>query len=72
MINPKNQIDMLTLRKRTEKKNRKIKQAGYNLVEAYECDLKKNKSFKEFSKQQKRDIAGPLNPRDAFFGGRPN
>ena len=44
-INTKNQIDMLTLRKRTLEKNDKIRAAGYNLIEVYECALKKEKTF---------------------------
>lgn len=72
IINVKNQIDMMTLKNKTEEKNRKIKQSGYNLIEVYECDLDKDKIFKEYFKQQKRDVVEPLNPRDAFFGGRTN
>ena len=58
---------METLRKRTnEKKNKKIINAGFNLVETWECEIEK-----EFTKE-KIEIVGPLNPRDAFFGGRTN
>ena len=71
-INIKNQIDMLTLRKRTFEKNDRIKSAGFNLVEVFECDLNKDSDFKKFMKTWDRDIVGPLNPRDAFFGGRTN
>ena len=71
-INTKNQIDMLTLRKRTLEKNGKIRAAGYNLVEVYECELKNDKDFMKFMKTWDREIVGPLNPRDAFFGGRTN
>ena len=63
---------MLTLRKRTLEKNGKIRAAGYNLVEIYECELKKDKDFMKFLKTWDRDIVGRLNPRDAFFGGRTN
>ena len=71
-INTKNQIDMLTLRKHTFEKNAKIESAGFNLVEVYECELNKDKDFKKFMKTWDRDFAGPLDPRDAFFGGRTN
>ena len=47
-INTKNQIDMLTLRKRTLEKNGKIRAAEYNLVEVYECELKRDKDFMTF------------------------
>ena len=63
---------MLTLRKRTQKKNKKITNAGWNLVEEYECELKENKEFLKFFKTWNRECVEPLNPRDAFFGGRTN
>ena len=71
-INTKNQIDMLTLRKRTQLKNDKIRAVGYDLVEVYECELKKEKKFSKFLKTWNREFVGPLNPRDVFFGGRTN
>ena len=71
-INTKNQLDMLTLRKRTQNKNVKIRNNGFNLVEVYECDLKENKEFQNFLKMLNRECVEPLNPRDAFFGGRTN
>ena len=72
MINTKNQMDMLTLRKRTQAKNDEIRNAGYKLVEVYECELKENNEFKKFFKTWDRECVEPLNPRDAFFGGRTN
>ena len=71
-INTKNQIDMLTLRKRTRAKSERIVDAGYKLVEVWECDLAKDNEFKKFFKTWDREIIRPLNPRDAFFGGRTN
>ena len=71
-INSKNQIDMRTLHHRTVVKNNKITSAGYNLVEIYECDLLRNTKFKSFMQSNSRDVVEPLNPRDAFFGGRTN
>ena len=47
IINTKNQMDMLTLRRRTQAKNDKIRNAGYKLVEVYECELKENNEFKK-------------------------
>lgn len=38
----------------------------------YECQLKNNKEFQEFAKNYKKEIVEPLNPRDAFYGGRTN
>ena len=72
IINSKNQYDMLTLRKRTQTKSEKIRAAGYNLIEVYECALKYNKAFRAYQKTWGREIVEPLNPRDAFFGGRTN
>ena len=66
--NTKNQIDMLTLRKRTLENNSKIRAAGYELIEIYECELNKNNDFNKFLKTWDREIIGSLNPRDAFFG----
>ena len=71
-INTKNQRDMLTLRKRTQEKNKMIRDCGWNLVEEYECGLKENKEFLKFFKTWDRECIEPLNPRDAFFGGRTN
>ena len=58
---------METLGKRTNEKKKKIINAGFNLVETWECEIEK-----EFTKENKLEIVGPVNPRDAFFGGRTN
>ena len=71
-INPFNQVEMGELKKRTHIKNQKIKDQGYNLVEVYECELGKNTNFKKWAKANDVEIVTPLNPRDAFFGGRTN
>ena len=73
IINPWNQIDMGELQNKTKIKNQKIKDLGYNLIEIYECEQSKNPKFKKWSKVNKVNIVTPpLNPRDAFFGGRTN
>ena len=69
-INTKNKIDMAELNKRTIAKNKKIEDHGYNLVSVYECDLFKD--FTKWFKSNPTEFVGPLNPRDAFFGGRTN
>ena len=69
-INPWNQTEMGELQNRTQLKNQKIRDLGYNLVEIYECELVKNKEFKKWAKTNDIEIVTPLNPRDAFFGGR--
>ncbi|KAL9952551.1 hypothetical protein ACROYT_G039820 [Oculina patagonica] len=73
VINNKNQCDMGTLYNKTKAKNNKITSAGYNLIEMWECKLKKDKSFQKYYKNDlNREVVGPLNPRDGFFGGRTN
>lgn len=61
---------------RTEKKLERIRQAGYNLVVKRECDFRR-----ELKDSPEIDICmmdnpyivnKPLNPRDAFMGGRTN
>ena len=71
-INPFNQVEMAELKKRTHIKNQKITDLGYNLIEVYECEITKNSDFKKWTKANEVEIVTPLNPRDAFFGGRTN
>ena len=56
----------------TLEKARKILEDGYNLVTLRECELKvqlaSNREMALFFKEC--DVVEPLNPRDAFFGGR--
>ncbi|XP_074645851.1 uncharacterized protein LOC141902110 [Tubulanus polymorphus] len=58
----------------TLEKTSKIRALGYNLVEFWEHEyrdlVKENHAFADFVK--KSDILDPLQPRDAFFGGRTN
>ena len=73
IINSKNQKDMGTLNDLiTVEKRDTIKNAGYNHVSTYECQLTKNKDFQKFAKNFTQEIVEPLNPRDAFYGGRTN
>ena len=71
-INTRNQIDMGELNKRTLAKNAKIQALGFNLVTIYECELKEDTLFKKWSSENPIEFVGPLDPRDAFFGGRTN
>ena len=71
-INPWNQVEMGELQNRTQIKNQKIRDLGYNSIEIYEGELAKNTEFKKWSKINDVEIITPLNPRDAFFGGRTN
>ena len=72
IINSKNQRDMGTLNELTFEKQENIKSAGYKHVSTYECQLTKNKEFQKFAKGFDQEIVEPLNPRDAFYGGRTN
>ena len=64
---------MKDLYERTLEKNQKIREAGYNLNETWECSLSKDKDFQKFKKTVwSREFIEPLNPRDAFYGGRTN
>ena len=71
-INPVNQRNMIELQRTTGLKNIKIRDLGHNLVEVYECELSKNTDFKKYCKTNAVELVEPLNPRDAFFGGRTN
>ena len=72
IINSKSQRDMGTLNDQTIGKRDTIKNAGYNHVSTYECQLNKNKDFQKFAKNFTQEIVEPLNSRHAFYGGRTN
>ena len=63
---------MGTLNDLTIEKRDTIKNAGYNHVSIYECQLAKNKDFRKFAKNFTQEIVEPLNPREAFYGGQTN
>ena len=65
-------MDMGTLNDKTIEKRENIKSAGYNHVSIYECQLTKNKDFQKFAKSFSQEVVEPLNPREAFYGGRTN
>ena len=58
---------MGTLNDLTVEKRDTIKNASYNNVSTYECQLTKNKDFQKFTKNFTQEIVEPLNPRDAFY-----
>jgi len=68
-INNINHETMDDLYQKTIERSTIIKNAGYNLIEQWECDWINSNIYK---KMEKADIADPINPRDAFFGGRTN
>ena len=63
---------MGTLNDKTIEKRETIKNAGYKHVSTYECQLAENKDFQKFAKNFTQEVVEPLNPRDAFYGGRTN
>ena len=63
---------MGTLNDQTIGKRDTIKNAGYNHVSTYECQLTKNKDFQKFAKNFTQKIVEPLNPCHTFYGGRTN
>ena len=63
---------MGTLDKNTNEKSKIIKNAGYKHVSIYECQLKNIKIFHKSVKNYNKEIVNPINPRDAFHGGRTN
>lgn len=56
----------------TLKKTAMLRHAGYTVVEQWECEFKKEKKInpelQAFLKEL--ELVSPLNPRDAFYGGR--
>jgi ribosomal protein S20 len=70
-INNKNQKTMKDLYNQTLKISNEIMKE-YKLIEIWECDFKKDKEIKKFEKTWNREVITPLNPRDAFYGGRTN
>ena len=51
-----------------------LKDQGYRVVEMWECDLyeemEQNEEMKRYFEEY--EIVDPLQPRDAFYGGRTN
>ena len=60
IINSKSQRDMGTLNDQTIGKRDTIKNAGYNHVSTYECQLTKNKDFQKFAKNFTQEIVEHL------------
>ena len=65
---------MESLREDTRKKMQDLTTKGYRVVEMWECELDKKL---EEDVEMKRyfdeyEIVDPLDPRDAFYGGRTN
>ena len=65
---------MESLREDTRKKMQDLTNKGYRVVELWECELDKKLEEDEEMKRyfDEYEIVDPLNPRDAFYGGRTN
>ncbi|KAG5861535.1 hypothetical protein JTB14_030294 [Gonioctena quinquepunctata] len=57
----------------TAKKDR-LKSLGYDVIDMWECDFKRqlndNKELQDYVENHPLVLQTPLNPRDAFYGGR--
>jgi hypothetical protein len=73
-VNPVNGKTMQTLYEATIEKVCYLREQGFNIMEMWECDLKKeleeNEEIRHYFEEY--DLVDPLQPRDAFFGGRTN
>ena len=67
-------MPMEELYKNTQKKIKWLKDQGFEVVEKWGCTFKKEMEQDEELKQfvKDRGFVDPLQPRDAFFGGRTN
>ena len=73
-VNPVNGRTMQDLYLDTIRKVCYLKEQGFSVVEMWECDLKRELEEDEEIRGyfEKYDLVDPLEPRDAFFGGRTN
>ena len=58
----------------TVEKAQKLKDQGFNVVEVWECEIKRQLASDGEMKRyfDQYEAVEPLEPRDAFFGGRTN
>ena len=65
---------MEQLYKDTMRKVKYLKDQGFNVEQKWECELEKEKNEDGEMKQflEEHELVDPLQPRDAFFGGRTN
>ena len=73
-MNPISQKTMEQLYKDTIRKVNYLKDHGFEVVQKWKCELKKDLEEDEEMKQffDEYEIIDPLQPRDAFYGGRTN
>ncbi|XP_018578028.1 uncharacterized protein LOC108916298 [Anoplophora glabripennis] len=75
--NPTHEDPSDTLERRLESttaKTDRLRNLGYDVIEMWECDFRKvikdNKEIDLYTEKHPLLINAPLNPRDAFYGGR--
>ena len=73
-MNPISQKTMEQLYKDTVRKVNYLKKHGFEVEQTWECELTKDLEEDEELKQffEEYEIIDPLQPRDAFYGGRTN
>ena len=73
-VNPVSERTMQDLYEDTIRKVCYLREHGLNVVEMWECDLKRELKADEGMRSyfEGHDLVDPLEPRDAFFGGRTN
>ena len=73
-VNPINGKTMQQLHEDTLEKICYLKDLGFQVVEMWECELKKEMEHDEDLKRyfEEYELVDPLQPRDAFYGGRTN
>ena len=73
-MNPISQKTMEQLYKDTMKKVDYLENHGFEVVQKWQCELEKELKEDEEMKQffDEYEIVDPLQPRDAFYGGRTN
>ena len=73
-MNPINNITMEDLRMKTKIKTEMLRSKGHTVIEMWECEfmelMKADPALQQFYSQYEPYL--PINPRDAFFGGRTN
>ena len=73
-VNSVNLKTMEQFYKDTMRKVKYLKDQGFNVEQKWECELEKEMKEDEEMKQffEEHELVDPLQPRDAFFGGRTN
>ena len=70
-INNINHETMGDLYQKTEERSKQVIDAGFTVIEMWECQWLQSKEYKNALKAY-NNIVEPLNARDAFYGGRTN